>query len=664
MSGTNNNKSQWWANRSLLKLAKRHPTKVFGPRGSMSKLNSFPFEKHTFFPGNEIPRSRLSYIKDKYIFYPDSYIKAIWDIIILFLSIALCFTIPYSLSFNTDLGITGFMRLVNIVFVLDIAMQANSAYFIKGNLISLRTEILKCYASSWLTIDFLAAVPLELLLPNMEFSQLEDLDIEKVIVNIKNLWLLKLLKIFKYRVALHKIHYLFPSPKVYSLLTLLKHGTIASLPAHWAACILNLFFKFSLAEGIGIENHWDTNKVRYLRFLERAVQTMTSVGYGDVNIPTIEVRVFSMAFMICTSTLLGYFVGGFKHAILKSAEEEYFFRSILLDFKRFAEVNKLKKQLRVKIINYFKYLKFVSSTNILNEAEILSAVSVPLREQIGIYVRGFILIKIEPFSKFSKPCLKTLGERLNVEIYAPKDKIFGEKERSTSLYFVIAGKIDIVHPATSTTFAELTNGNQFGEIGFFLNAPRCASAISDHYSELFCLTQYDFLKTISTMPKDKGLVDIMLRNYKSYGLSALNIKCYLCKQTGHVSRSCPNTVFKVSTQKIMENYYKKINRRPTLNKHVIKKTEVKESNLTRFSVLNVKGQKIDIEKTYKNHNLAKLIKRADNWIIYKKKRSVYESNCSSSDEECKEELDVPRVIISRSRKERTSTIFVSNNFEV
>ena len=60
------------------------------------------------------------------------------------------------------------------------------------------------------------------------------------------------------------------------------------------------------------------------------------------------------------------------------------------------------------------------------------------------------------------------------------------------------------------------------------------------------------------------------------------------------------------------------------------------------------------------------MKQADCWANYKKKKYITDSDSESSSysEHFSENLEPPKVAINRSRKERTSTIFVSNNFEV
>ena len=109
-------KSQWWASRSLVTLIKKRPTKIFGKKASVVYSRLSVLEKHTFFPGNEINRVRIEQVKDKLLILPDSHLKALWDAIIIAISLIIAFTVPYGLSYGSDLGMNGFYFITTVCF--------------------------------------------------------------------------------------------------------------------------------------------------------------------------------------------------------------------------------------------------------------------------------------------------------------------------------------------------------------------------------------------------------------------------------------------------------------------------------------------------------------------------------------------------------------------
>ena len=123
-------------------------------------------------------------------------------------------------------------------------------------------------------------------------------------------------------------------------------------------------------------------------------------------------------------------------------------------------------------------------------------------------------------------------------MYGPEDIIIKQNENSNDIYFILEGNIEIFHYLCLTKFKVLSKSGYFGEIGFFLNIPRTASAKSRNFSELFALTRDDFLEMIKTMPKDKEKFEIIERNFINYGISVLKLKCYLCHRDDHISLSC------------------------------------------------------------------------------------------------------------------------------
>lgn len=660
-------RSTWWANRSLVVTIKHRPTRLFGPRSSIVKLSSIG-ERHTFFPGNELPRVRTKEENQNRLLSPDSYTKVIWDFTLLLFTIMLCFTIPYAISYHNELELHNMNSFISLVFTADIIVQINTSYLRQGHLIVSRPAIMQNYMRSWLIPDVLAALPLDIFLPGMYLSTSNFVDSVQTPSPLRYLWLLKILKILRFKQVLYKIECLMSSTAFFSANSFLKRFLVAALTAHLASCIFNILYEISYSEGNYLDKHWANNKTKYLHFLHRAMQTMTSVGFGDTNISSTYERVTAMLFMILTSGLLGYFVGGIKYAIFKSSEVSVYYRDLMFDFKRYAEAKKLKKSLRTRILNHIRHLKHLANINILNESELLSLVSIPLKEQVTTYVRGFILTKINLFSKYSRNCLKTLGEKMTVQIYSPFDQLIKQGELSTELYFIIAGTVEIFHQNTGTTFAELIQGNHFGELGFFLKAPRAASARCSTYTEILRLCSFDFEKTIKSMPRDQDLTEVMVLNTKNYGLSVMGIKCYVCHELGHISVDCRQACFKVSMAKIMKNFYNRKHPQFKLNPAVFNiNKESKGVNLARYGIMNTKGHKFNAAMHFtevKAKKIWNIVRRADFRLFLK--RSIVQSEVGSSGSDVDESLNSDRhvVVNGRSRKERTSTSFVSNNIFV
>ena len=109
------------------------------------------------------------------------------------------------------------------------------------------------------------------------------------------------------------------------------------------------------------------------------------------------------------------------------------------------------------------------------------------------------------------------------------------------------GNVEVFHQLSSTTFKLLPKPPYFGEIGFFVGVPRTASVKSLGFSELLMLRKLDFENILKTMPRDKVKIDKLKRNFKNYGLEALDINCYLCKELGHIAPKCNQYIYNKKT---------------------------------------------------------------------------------------------------------------------
>ena len=258
--------------------------------------------------------------------------------------------------------------------------------------------------------------------------------------------------------------------------------------------------------------------------------------------------------MSITSGFMGAFVGSVNNVIEKSSATDIFFRQMTRNFQIFMNAHKINKSLRFRILEYLRYLKLSYRQHLIKEQYIIELLSVPLREQIFLYTRGYILANIPEMKEYSPGTVKALGYKLVLNFYAPSDAIFRENEKTSDIYFIFQGSVCIIHEITKTEFALLKKGSYFGEIGFFADWKRTAMAQSKNYSEVFALSRKSFDKIIELVPKDYEKMKTLARNIRTYGISMIGVNCYLCRKLGHVARDCEKNRCKPKIKKIIENY--------------------------------------------------------------------------------------------------------------
>lgn len=75
------------------------------------------------------------------------------------------------------------------------------------------------------------------------------------------------------------------------------------------------------------------------------------------------------------------------------------------------------------------------------------------------------------------------------------DHIFEEGERGNKMYFITKGNVVILQKATHTYIKELQVDEYFGEIAFFSDISRQATARSRGFTEVLSLNKGSFIDT-------------------------------------------------------------------------------------------------------------------------------------------------------------------------
>ena len=81
------------------------------------------------------------------------------------------------------------------------------------------------------------------------------------------------------------------------------------------------------------------------------------------------------------------------------------------------------------------------------------------------------------------------------ETFSMDDHIFEEDERGTKMYFITKGTVVIMQKLTHTYIKELQVDVYFGEVAFFSDLNRQATARSRGFTEVLSLNKESFIDT-------------------------------------------------------------------------------------------------------------------------------------------------------------------------
>ena len=87
-----------------------------------------------------------------------------------------CISIPFRLAFNVP-SVQGWAILeatINIIFIIDILINFNTAFYKKGNLVTSRKTIALNYLKFWFWLDLVASFPYDWMMLAITGNDSED----------------------------------------------------------------------------------------------------------------------------------------------------------------------------------------------------------------------------------------------------------------------------------------------------------------------------------------------------------------------------------------------------------------------------------------------------------------------------------------------------------
>lgn len=420
-----------------------------------------------------------------------------WDIFILLLIIAGCLLIPFQLSFRhvvLPLG-SGIVYLIDFFFGIDIILNFFTSFRRHGEKITDAGQAARHYLKTLFFVDLIANVPLDALFLSDEDIRVAGVALVLILRQLRLLRVVRLSVIFRRWQSLSWTNSGF--------LRIAKYFTIFMLLVHWIACA---WFLVPYLEGFP-ENCWVVQQgieranpiTQYIRALYWVIQTMATVGYGDITPHRDFEYVFSILIMLMGASTYAFIIGNIASLAsnLDAARASFFNR--IEAISQYLHSRHVPAQLNEQVRNYYEYL-WAHHRGVKEEA-LFEDLPPSFRLNLLLHLTKDLLEKV-PLFKYCSPVLRNvLLLALKPQTYAPGVLIARAGEVGKEIFFLSHGKVEILSEDGDENYGTLEDGDYFGDLSLILKEKRTASVKALAYCEVFILTTMEFIRIRNEYPE-------------------------------------------------------------------------------------------------------------------------------------------------------------------
>uniref|UniRef100_A0A8C9VZ95 Voltage-gated delayed rectifier potassium channel KCNH4 n=1 Tax=Scleropages formosus TaxID=113540 RepID=A0A8C9VZ95_SCLFO len=419
-----------------------------------------------------IPEYKVAAIqKSRFILLHYGTFKAGWDWLILLATFYVAVTVPYNVCFTAgrDEGSSASRSppsvsdiLVEILFILDIVLNFRTTYVsTSGQVVYDARAICVHYATTWLFVDLIAALPFDLLYAF-------NVSVYFGVHLLKTVRLLRLLRL------LQKLE----RYSQYSAVVLTLLMSMFALLAHWMACVWYFIGRreiennspgwlHELAKRLGTPYflQWNLTGLRggpsvrssYVTSLYFALSSLTSVGFGNVSANTDSEKIFSICTMLIGALMHAVVFGNVTAIIQRMYSRRSLYHTRTKDLKDFIRVHRLPKALEQRVLECFQTTWSVN--NGIDVSELLKDFPDELRADIAMHLNKELL-QLPLFESASRGCLRSLSLIIKTSFCAPGEFLIRQGDALQAIYFVCSGSMEVLKD--NTVLAILGKGDLIG----------------------------------------------------------------------------------------------------------------------------------------------------------------------------------------------------------
>ena len=188
------------------------------------------------------------------------------------------------------------------------------------------------------------------------------------------------------------------------------------------------------------------------------ITTMTTTGYGDIHPENTFERIFAASLMVMGVILYGYIGGGIASILSNMDSRRVHYKEKVDAIQTYMNDHHLPADLRERVIAWYFY-SWERSKGI-DVSKVFADLPTSFRADVAVSMNYQTIIQTEMFANCSASFRRMLSLSLTIQYFTKDTIIVHQGELTKELYFIIQGRVDIMHQLHS--LSSLVENSYFG----------------------------------------------------------------------------------------------------------------------------------------------------------------------------------------------------------
>ncbi|KAL4505482.1 hypothetical protein ABPG72_002544 [Tetrahymena utriculariae] len=444
----------------------------------------------------------------KCLFYPESFILNVWGAIIFLLY---CFTAiynPYQIFFkpndeilSNSIDVQTISYSLDFLFLLDIIVKMNTAVITNaGEIIENRKQIILRYIQGSFFFDLLLVIPFQIL--GIIFPVLDEQIITSQSYN-------KIFRIIRVPFLMSQISLdqkIFDYFKIQTTIQrLIRFFFAVAFSIHIVGCLWVFVARIQYYD----RDTWiseneiqlsDSTKV-YLFSIYWCLQTLATVGFGDIHASNSAEIVFSISWMIIGVGFYSFAIGQISKMFTNSESRKQKLTNSIYIMDEFCTQTNLPKHIKDKIRRALQYSTNKSLLSSTEKEDFFDSIPTKLKTSLAQGMFKGMITEVPFLKNKDSFFLANLLPMLQPLKLSKGDYVYKKDSYPNLVYFIIDGKVNFLIGPNDMVFKSFLAGSYFGEIEIFHQCLRLFNVRCETSCEFLTLDRDYFGELMDKFPQ-------------------------------------------------------------------------------------------------------------------------------------------------------------------